>query len=162
MRRWCAPHHQWDAHQPHRSTKGTDHIDGGNYDTDLTDVINGQYDFSRLTDTRRNCRTSRRRRKTCDGGPNGTCEANLGIGSGGISRAAPRSHRRDGAGHDSSRLVGHVPSGSSVSLAGDTVASVTASTITLNEAPTTGTGSRTPTLYFPGHPPVLAVSNLDG
>ena len=30
--------------------KGTDHIDGGNFDTDLTNTINGTYGFSRVSD----------------------------------------------------------------------------------------------------------------
>ncbi len=29
--------------------KGTDHVDGGNFDTDLTNTINGTYGFSRVT-----------------------------------------------------------------------------------------------------------------
>ena len=44
----------------HPVSKGTDHVNGGNFDTDLTNIINGQYDFSRLTDTTGELRPPRR------------------------------------------------------------------------------------------------------
>ncbi len=55
-----------------------------------------------------------------------------------------------------------IPTGYSIALpANTTVSSISGSTITLNNTPVTGTsGGPAPTnVYFPGHPPVLAVTD---
>jgi hypothetical protein len=160
------------------TSKGTDHVDGGNYDTDLTNVINGEYDFSRLTDTSQELPNASQKTENGVVNPNGTCEATQAIGSGGISTSSTAvtlgSLTADPTNVGTSTIQAgwpvYIPSGYGITLpSGDTVASVTAptststGTITLTEAPVSGTGSgNPPTLYFPGHPPVLAVSNLDG
>ena len=142
--------------------KGTNSVDGGNYDTDLTNIINGQYGLSRLSDTTPELAINSQTPadNVPGGGVNGTCEANLGVssisaGSAIINTAAPVPVTVQ-AGWPVS-----VPPGSSVSIpSGDTVASVSGSTITLTTAPVTGTvGSPTPaTLYFPGEAPVLTIN----
>ena len=144
--------------------KGTDHLDGANFDTDLTNIINGQYGFSRLTDTTPELSASAQ--VPADGltNPNGECAAVQTIASGGITN-----------GNATITLTGTVPSTiqpgwavsipagySSVLPANDTVSSVSGSTITLTSAPVAGTGGTAPsTLYFPGHPPVLAVTDAN-
>ncbi len=146
------------------STKGTDHLDGANFDADLTNIINGQYGFSRLTDTTPELSASAQ--VPADGltNPNGECSAVQTIASGGITN-----------GTQTITLTGTVPSTiqpgwavsipagySSVLPANDTVSSVSGSTITLTTAPVAGTGGTAPsTLYFPGHPPVLAVTDAN-
>ena len=113
-------------------TKGTDHINGGNYDTDLTDVMENQYDYSRLTDTTPELSASQLTTQNSVQNPNGT-GWNV-----------------------------YVPAGYTLKLpTGTTVSSVntTTDTVTLSNAPvTTGSGtSIPPALNFPGHPPVLGV-----
>ena len=67
--------------------KGTDQIDRSNYDNDLTNVINGQYGYSRLTDATPelaiNAQTPAD--NVPGGGVNGSCDANLQITPGGIN-----------------------------------------------------------------------------
>jgi hypothetical protein len=145
--------------------KGTDHIDGGNFDTDLTNIINGQYGYSRNTDATSELPISAQTPadNVPGGGVNGTCDANVGIAAGGITAgsavitlsAAPPASIQGG-------WKVSVPPSSSVSVAGDTVSSLGPGPdqITLNNPVATGTaGNPTPTnLYFPGQAPVLAVA----
>ena len=65
--------------------KGTNHVDGANFDTDLTNIINGQYGFSRNTDTTPELSASQQ--LTANGlvNPNGSCAATQTIASGGIT-----------------------------------------------------------------------------
>lgn len=148
--------------------KGIDHIDGGNFDTDLTNVINGQFGFSRNTSSTSELPISVQTPadNVPGGGVNGTCDANVGIAAGGIS-AGQTVIQLTAAPPTSIQVGWHVsvPPSSSVSVAGDTVAAVggsgaLADTITLNNPVATGTaGNPVPTnLYFPGEAPVLAVA----
>ncbi|MGO8862367.1 MAG: hypothetical protein ACLQRH_16615 [Acidimicrobiales bacterium] len=142
--------------------KGRDAIDGGNFDTDLTNIITGDYGFSRLTDATAELPASAQ--VTANGltNPNGSCEATQSIASGGITNGTATVTLT--AAVPSTVQVGWtvtIPAGFSSALpANTTVASVSGSTITLSNAPVAGTGGTAPsTIYFPGHPPVLAVSN---
>ena len=65
--------------------KGTDHVDGGNFDTDLTNIINGQYGFSRVSDTTPSVATRDSGGQRGGGDLDGTCDANQAIATGGIS-----------------------------------------------------------------------------
>jgi hypothetical protein len=144
--------------------KGTDHVLGGNFDGDITNIINGQYGFSRLTDATAELPVASQ--TPADGivNPNGSCEAQQTIAASGItvgnttvtlSAAVPASVQ-DG-------WTVTIPVGYSVALpASTTISSISGSTITLSNAPIAGTGGTAPgTLYFPGHPPVLAVGNAN-
>jgi hypothetical protein len=144
--------------------KGTNHIDGGNFDTDLTNVINGQYGFSRNTDS--TAELAINSQTPADnvpaGGVNGSCDANLGISSITSGSAAVTMSATVPTTVQAGWTVS-VPPGSSVSIpAGDTVSSVSGTTINLTTPVATGTtGGPTPSsLYFPGHAPVLAVTTL--
>jgi hypothetical protein len=145
--------------------KGTDHILGGNFDTDVTNIINGQFAFSRLTDATPelpiNSQTPAD--NVPSGGPNGTCDARLPIQTSPVGITAGSATITLTNPVPSSVQVGwtvSVPPGSSVSVAGDTVSSISGNTITLNNVVATGTtGAPTPTfLYFPGQAPVLATA----
>jgi len=141
-------------------TKGTDHIDGGNFDTDLTNIINGQFDYSRLTDTTGELPATSQVSGNGVTNPNGLCEATQAIASGGITTSSATVTL--GAAVPSTIQVGwpvYVPAGYSIKIPnGTTVSSISGSTITLSATPVSSTGSSAPpTLYFPGHPPVLAV-----
>ena len=155
--------------------KGTDQIDGGNYDTDLTNIINGQYGFSRLTDTTPelaiNAQTPAD--NVPGGGVNGSCDANLQITPGGINATSTTVTLTSAA--PSTVQVGwtvEIPDGSSVALPTtstsypddtlDTVAAVSGDTITLTSPAVAGTGATAPAaIYFPGEAPVLAVAKPD-
>jgi hypothetical protein len=140
--------------------KGIDRVNGGNFDTDLTNIIGGQYGFQRLTDSTGELQTSKQ--VPADGitNLNGTCAANLAIASTGgagsstitLSAAAPPTVQ---AGWPVS-----IPAGYGVAIpSGDTVQSVSSTTITLTNPLVAGTGSGTPsTLYFPGQAPLLSVT----
>ena len=145
--------------------KSTDHLNGGNFDTDLTNVINGQYGFSRNDDVTPELSASQQ--LTSGNGvtnPNGSCEANLSIAPSGIT-----------LGSNQITLTGTVPAsvangwsvtipvGFSLALpASTTVQSVSGSVITLNNNVVAGTGGTAPSnIYFPGHPPVLAVTDAN-
>ncbi len=143
-------------------TKGTDHINGGSYDGDVTNVINGQYGFSRLDDTQPELSATA---QTVTGNglvnPNGSCEANLSISSisgSTVTLSAPV---------PSSVQIGwtvQIPAGYSLALGAGTttISGISGSTITLSQTTVAGTGGTAPsTLYFPGHPPVLAVGNAN-
>jgi hypothetical protein len=142
--------------------KGTDNVDGGNYDTDLTTIINGQYGLSRLSDTTPELAINSQTPadNVPGGGVNGTCQANLGVNSISAGNATITLSSPVPSTVQSGWTVS-VPPGSSVSIpSGDTVSSVSGSTITLATAPVTGTaGGPTPaTLYFPGQAPILAIN----
>jgi hypothetical protein len=146
--------------------KGTDHINGGNFDGDLTNIINSQFDYSRLTDT--SAELPAASQSTGNGvlNPNGTCEATQTVSTTAGSIASGNTTVTLAAPVPTTIQAGwpvYVPSGYSLTLpSGDKVASVSGSTITLTAAPTTSTGSvLPPTLYFPGHPPVLAVHDAN-
>ena len=64
-------------------TKGTDRMNGGNFDTDLTNLIVGQYGFQRLSDITAELAVSNQTvtGDTIAGNTNGTCTANLGVAS---------------------------------------------------------------------------------
>jgi hypothetical protein len=143
-------------------SKGTDHVDGGNFDTDLTSTINGTYGFSRVSDLTQEVASTTPADNVAGGGVDGTCDAHLSIAAGGISAgsntitlaAAPPSVVASG-------WSVQVPSGSNVAIpAGDTIASISGTTVTLTAAAVTGTsGGPTPTsLYFPGQAPVLQIN----
>jgi hypothetical protein len=141
--------------------KGTDHIDGQNFDTDLTNTINGSYGFSRLTDATPELSASAQLTANGVTNPNGSCEATQTVNSGGITNGTNTITLT--AAVPSTVQVGWkvtIPTGFSSALpANTTVASISGNTITLNNAPVAGTGGTAPsTIYFPGHPPVLAVT----
>jgi hypothetical protein len=142
--------------------KGTNHVDGGNFDTDVTGIINGQFGFSRNTDATPELSASAQITANGVTNPNGSCEATQSIAAGGITNGNATITLT--AAVPSTVQVGWtvtIPAGfSSVLPASTTVASISGSTITLNHAPVAGTGGTAPsTLYFPGHPPVLAVTD---
>lgn len=155
--------------------KGPDRFTGVNYDTDLTNIIQSKYGFSRLTDTTPELQVSS---QTVNGvvNPNGTCAA-----QGTISSITSGSNQVTLSSVPSTVQVGwtvEIPNGYSVALgvagtgqtgngfAGnsiDTITGISGNTLTLAHNVGTGTGSTAPTtLYFPGHPPVLAVTNANG
>lgn len=143
--------------------KGTDHIDGGNFDTDLGNIITNQFDYSRLTDTTQELPLASQVTANGVTNQNGTCEATQSIPAGDISSSSATVTLS--ATVPTTIQTGwpvYIPSGYSLKLpAGTTVSSVSGSTIALSNAPVAGTsGAAAPTtLYFPGHPPVLAVGN---
>jgi len=151
-----------DSNSGGQIAKGTNHVDGGNFDTDLTNIINGQFGFSRNTDATPELSASQQLTANGVTNPNGSCEATQSVASGGITNG--NATITVTAAVPSTVQVGWtvtIPAGFSSALpASTTVASVSGSTITLNNAPVAGTGSNPPsTLYFPGHPPVLTVTD---
>jgi len=131
--------------------KGTDQVQGNNYDSEITTTINGTFGFSRLTDNQAELASGV---TPPDGvsAPNSTCDAQLPVTENSTTTLT-----------DASTVVTPFPAaiqpgwavtGSGIP-SGDTVASVTGTTLTLTTA-ATATGSVT--VYFPGHPPVLAVA----
>ena len=141
--------------------KGTDHVDGQSFDTDLTNTINASYGFSRLTDATPELSASSQLTANGVTNPNGSCEATQTVNSGGITNGTNTITLT--AAVPSTVQVGWkvtIPTGFSSALpANTTVASISSNTITLNNAPVAGTGGTAPsTIYFPGHPPVLAVT----
>ena len=152
--------------------KGTDHIDGGNFDTDLTNTIDA-YGFSRLTDAtlELGAGLTTPADNVPSGGPNAACDAQLGISSIAgddktITLSSPAPVGLTGTGNAGNEVVQagwsvNIPSGYSLALpaGGDTVASVSGSTIVLSSPLVAGTsgGPAPSTLYFPGEPPILSV-----
>ena len=144
--------------------KSTDHVNGGNFDTDLTNTINGQYGFSRLDDVTPELSASAQ--TTANGlvNPNGSCEANLSIASGGItvgSNVVTLSANVPSTVANGWKVT--IPAGFADALpSGTTVSSVSTNTITLSNNVTAGTGGTAATnLYFPGRPPVLGVTDAN-
>jgi hypothetical protein len=63
----------------------------------------------------------------------------------------------------SSNIPYPVATGGVTTTPATTITGISGSTITLSQPVASGTGSAAPTiLYFPGHPPILSVSNLNG
>jgi hypothetical protein len=143
--------------------KGTDHVSGGNFDTDLTNTINATYGFSRVTDLTQEVATTTPADNVAGGGVDATCDAHLSIAAGGISAGSTTVTLSASA--PSTVKAGwavQVAAGSNVSIpAGDTIQSVSGTTVTLTAAPvtsTTPTGPTPTTLYFPGQAPILQIN----
>jgi hypothetical protein len=160
--------------------KGTDHVDGGNYDTDLTNIISGQYGFSRLTDS--TLELSLAAQTTANGvvNPNASCDAQLSIATGGATSGGSTitlAASQPGAETLANELANvqdgwiiSIPAGYSVAAPTtggnptDTITNVNTTTgvLTLSAPLTTGTGTVAPTtVYLPGHPPILAIANAN-
>src|SRR3984957_11312232 len=143
--------------------KGTDHVDGGNFDTDLTNTINATYGFSRVTDLTQEVATTTPADNEDGGGVDATCDAHLSIAAGGITAGSTTVTLSASA--PSTVKAGwavQVAAGSNVSIpAGDTIQSVSGTTVTLTAAPvtsTTPTGPAPTSLYFPGQAPILQIN----
>src|ERR1700722_2204149 len=143
--------------------KGTDHVDGGNFDTDLTNTINATYGFSRVTDLTQEVATTTPADNVAGGGVDATCDAHLSIAAGGITAGSTTVTLSASA--PSTVKAGwavQVAAGSNVSIpAGDTIQSVSGTTVTLTAAPvtsTTPTGPAPTSLYFPGQAPILQIN----
>ena len=148
--------------------KGTDRIDGGNFDTDLNNVINGQYGFSRVTDTTPEVAINSQ--TPADnvplGAPNGSCAANLTIAAGGITASNAvitfasnvPAHRQGWMGSERSAVVLGVDPGWYHGCGPGPQPQPDHP----DAAPAVGVvGNPTPTnLYFPGQAPVLQVNTL--
>ena len=154
---------------PSSIQKETDHVDGGNFDTDLNNIIQNQYDFIRLTDSTQEAANTTPTDNVSGGGVNASCDANLPIAASGVSAgsttitmAAPVS---------STVQVGWpVDFGNGTSLnfgspnsdggpAYGTITNISGSTITVATAPqSSGSGSTPTTLYFPGQAPILQIN----
>jgi hypothetical protein len=144
--------------------KGTNHVTGGNFDADLTSIINGQYGFSRLDDTTPELAAAAQTTANGLSNPNGSCEANLGIASGGITVGSPTITMTAAVPSTvASGWTVTIPAGFADALpAGTTVSSVSGNTITLSNNVIAGTGgSPATTIYFPGRPPILAVTDAN-
>jgi hypothetical protein len=154
--------------------KGTDHINGGNFDQDLTNIISGQYGFSRLTDTTPELQAGSQETVNQVVNPNATCAANLPItsisGSTITLSSLPASVQPGWTvmlpnGYSTALPTAGTPATTGNGYVGDTLDTIstvntTTDQITLTSPTVAGTGSTAPpTLYFPGHPPVLNVTN---
>jgi hypothetical protein len=160
--------------------KGTDHVNGGNFDADLTNIISGQFGFSRLTDSTLELAASAQTTANGVVNPNASCDAQLSIASGITSGSPTITLASTSAGGESTASelanvkdgwIVSIPAGFSVATPTsggnptDTITNVntTTDTITLSSPLTTGTGTVAPSVvYFPGHPPILAIANADG
>ena len=152
--------------------KGPDRFTGVNYDTDLTNIIQGQYGFSRLSDTSAELPLTA---QSVNGvaNPNGTCAAIATISSftspNQINLTSLPSEAQVGwtveipnGYSEKLGVVGTVANGF-VGDTIDTISAISGNTITLTNNYAAGTGSKVPpTLYFPGHPPVTAVTDTVG
>ena len=135
--------------------KGTDHVDGGNFDADLTNTINATYGFSRVNDLTQEVATTTPADNVSAGGVDATCDAHLSIAAGGITAGSTTVTLSAAA--PSTVAAGwavQVAQGSNVSIpAGDTIQSVSGTTVTLTAAPVTSgtpTGPAPTTLLLPG------------
>jgi hypothetical protein len=129
--------------------KEKDQLSGLNFDNEITNTLN-HFGFSRLDDLNSELTNL----TPADGlvTPNATCDASLTVSSNGSNTVTD--------------LAGTVPasipsSGNWVATgtgvpSGTTVTSISGNTITLSNAVPTNASF---TLYFPGHPPVLAVTD---
>jgi len=159
-------------------SKGLNHIDGGNYDTDLTNVINGQYGFARLTDASPELQVSQQITGNGVTNPNASCDAQAAIGTGGITSgtnvvtlAASTVPSTIQVGWEVATAAGYnsqikypVTTGSVTTTPATTItgigvaAGLAANQIKLSSNVSSAGGSVAPsTLYFPGHPPILSV-----
>ena len=158
---------------PSSVQKETDHVDGGNFDTDLNNIIQNQYDFIRLTDSTQETGNTTPTDNVSAGGVNASCDAQLPIASSGVS-----------AGSTTITMASPVPStvqigwpvdfqqgtslnfGAANGLGGaayGTISNISGSTITVATAPvSTGSGAVPTTLYFPGKAPILSISASTG
>ena len=145
------------------NSKEQDNLYGPNYDTDVTQTIQ-QFGFSRITDTTPELNVAKITPADNLVTPNGTCSANLPIVSTGTNVLTLNEGSPDIYGTTIPPVIGSSPAWTATWPANSTtgtaagsakVTSVSGATITLAAAvPSTVT-----TIYFPGHPPVLAVAN---
>jgi hypothetical protein len=150
--------------------KGTNHVDGGNYDTDLSNIIVNQYGFTRLTDLTPELNGSVIKTANNVVNPNASCMGNLTIASTGTNTITIAGGSVPASVQPGWTVM--IPLGYNVKLATagavsngfpgdtlDTISSINYATgvITLTHNLVSATGSAPTTLYLPGRPPVLAV-----
>ena len=145
--------------QPGQVQKGKDLVSGGNFDDLLTTAITSTYGFGRLTDGSPEVAVSKLTPADGIANPNESCDAQLPSSTtvtGGSTTITAT------AAIPSTIQVGWKVSseiGDTVGIpSGDTISAISGNTITLATA-ATGTGSANEIVYFPGHPPVLGVSD---
>ncbi len=145
--------------QPGLVQKGRDIVSGGNFDDLITQAITGTYGFGRLTDATPEVPVVKLTPSDGIANPNASCAAQLPSsttvtgGSSTITAAAAIPPTVQ-VGWKVSTEIGDtvgIPSG-------DTISSISGNTITL-VSPATGSGSANEIVYFPGHPPVLGVTD---
>ena len=156
-------------------TKGTDQIFGPNYDQDITTTIQS-FGFTRLNDTTPELNVSKLTPGPSNAGdnlvtPNGTCEANMPITATSGSSNTVTINPPAGASGTAQDVPSSIADGWAVAWPANTGAGTAAGTGTVTGTTTTTVtftvtgGGDIPagvtTIYFPGHPPVMAVTSPD-
>lgn len=132
-------------------TKKTDLTTGTNFDNEITNVINNNFEFSRLNDNTTELAASKLTPLDGVTAPNSSCDATLAVTGNGTTTVTMTTGNVPSP---SAFAVGQVVKGTAVPT-GTTVQSVGTSTITFNNVIPTGAT----TVYFPGMAPILAVAS---
>lgn len=149
---------QWICDSNSAIHKKTDLTTGVNFDQEITNVINNNFEFSRLNDN--TTELAANKLTPADGltSPNSSCDATLGgiVATGTTSVTYEPGGTATNVPSPAAFAVGQSAKGVNVP-ANTTVVSVSGSTITFNNSiPSTVTS-----IYFPGMGPVLAVANAN-
>ncbi len=140
--------------------KSTDPNSGENYDSEIANIITNEFEFPRLTDTRTELSNTTPADGVSGGAPNAQCDAALPSM---VSTGGDTLTYEPGGTVTSIPSAAGFPSGNAVDSTtttptfptGITVSSVSGSVMTVSGTIPAGTYN----LYFPGMPPVLAVTN---
>jgi hypothetical protein len=132
-------------------TKKTDLTTGVNFDNEITNIINNNFEFSRLNDDTTELAASKLTPLDGITAPNSSCDATLAVTGNGTTTVTMTSGNVPSP---SAFVTGQVAKGTAVP-ASTTVQSVGTNTITFNNVIPTGAT----TIYFPGMAPILAVTS---
>jgi hypothetical protein len=154
------------------TAKETDHTTGGNYDTDLTNIIDGQYGFARLDDATPELKSSAQTTENGVSNPNASCDASATIST--ISTTSNQVTLSSlpanvAVGWEVATAPGFSPninypasnSNGVTTTNATTITGISGNTLTLSQDPVSSTGGIPTTLYFPGHPPILTVASAN-
>ena len=160
--------------------KGTNHTAGGNYDANLSSIIQGNYGFVRLTDATPELTVAKQTSGNGVVNPNASCDARATItgittGSTTVTLGTSALPSNIQVGWEVATAPGYLQNIPYPAANGSGVTTTNPTTITLigngsnglavgqiqlSSAVVAGSGSVAPTtLYFPGHPPVLSVTD---
>jgi hypothetical protein len=135
--------------------KSTDLTTGQNFDNEITNVINSNFEFSRLNDDTSEVAASKLTPADGVSAPNSSCDATLAmVGAGTTTATYEPGGTPTAVPSPSAFVTGQVAKGTGVPT-GTTVQSVSGNTITFNNVIPTGATN----IYFPGMAPILAVSS---
>ncbi len=143
--------------------KETDLTTGQNYNNEINNIITTTYEFTRLTDTRTEVANTTPADGVSGGAPNAQCDASLAsmvaTGTNTLEYEPGTTPTPTNIPSPAGFAVGQVIDSTTSGFPTATVSSISGNTMTITITSGSLTSGDSYNLYFPGMPPILAVTN---